>query len=405
MKPLDGERILLGVCGGIAAYKSVQLVRLLQRDGAEVRVVLSRAAGRFVGEATFQAITGQPVATTLHGHDAGGMAHIDLTRWATRFMVAPATAHLLARAACGMADELLTSLLLAWEGPLILAPAMNRAMWQHPATQDNVARLRQRGVIIAGPASGEMACGEVGEGRMLEPEQLADHIRPGLPQHLRDKRVIVTSGPTVEPVDPVRFLSNRSSGRMGHALARAARDMGADVVLITGPVRLPAPEQMEVVAVNTAREMHAAVMQRLPCDLFIGAAAVADYRLPRPAPQKLKKSTDTLELNLVRNPDIIHEVVQSGQAGFVCGFAAETTDVEEHARQKLQRKGLDAIIANPVDGEDTGFDVEYNRGVMMTGQTCHELAPQPKWAMARTIVEHLARLMGAGGNQGKGDKA
>ncbi len=392
MNPLDGERVLLGVTGGIAAYKSVALARRLVAAGAQVRVVMTEAARQFVGELSFQAVTGQPVVYDLYGADANdGMAHIDLTRWATQFMVAPATAHLLARAAHGLADDLLTNLLLAWEGRLVLAPAMNRAMWQHPATRANVELLQQRGVVIAGPASGELACGETGEGRMLEPETLADYIHPARPQSLAGQHVVVTAGPTVEAIDPVRYLSNRSSGRMGYALARAARDAGAKVTLVTGPTRLEAPVEMSVLRAQSARQMHEAVLQALPCDIFIGAAAVADYRLPEPAPDKLKKSSDTLALHLVRNPDIIHQVAQSGQAGLVVGFAAETRAVEAHARDKLARKGLDMIVANPVDGSKTGFDVDYNQGAIITADTVVTLPPQPKWQMAARIIETIAQ--------------
>ncbi len=396
MAHLAGERVILGVTGGVAAYKSVQLARELVRAGAEVQVVMTEAARRFVGELSFQAVTGRPVAHDLYGgHAADGMAHIDLTRWAGHFIVAPATAHLLARAAHGLADDLLTNLLLAWEGRLVFAPAMNRAMWQHPATRANVETLCRRGAIMAGPASGELACGETGEGRMLEPELLADYVRPRLKRVLEGRHVLITSGPTVEAIDPVRYLSNRSSGRMGHALARAARDAGARVTLVSGPGRLMPPVEVEVVRVQSATEMYEAVMRALPCDIFIGAAAVADYRLPEPAAEKLKKSRDTLELQLVRNPDIIHQVARSGRAGFVVGFAAETSEVEQYARDKLKRKGLDMIVANPVDGRDTGFDVDYNQGCIITADETVRLPPQPKWEMARRIVQHVAR-------QGKG---
>lgn len=397
MNPLDGERVLLGVTGGIAAYKSVQLARLLVQAGATVKVVMTESARRFVGELSFQAVTGQPVVHDLYGADAAdGMAHIDLTRWAGHFIVAPATAHLLARAAHGLADDLLTNLLLAWEGRLILAPAMNRAMWQHPATQANVRLLQERGVVVAGPGRGDLACGETGEGRMLEPETLADYIRPSIEPALQGRHVLITAGPTVEAIDPVRYLSNRSSGRMGYALARAARDAGAAVTLISGPTHLQAPAEITTLSVQSAEDMHEAVMQALPCDVFIGAAAVADYRLPEPAPQKLKKSSDTLALNLVRNPDIIHAVAQSGQAGFVVGFAAETRQVETHARDKLARKGLDMIVANPVDGKDTGFDVDYNQGLIIDTQRSIALEPQPKWRMARKIIEAIAERLKTG---------
>ena len=397
MNPLDGERVLLGVTGGIAAYKSVQLARLLVQAGATVKVVMTESARRFVGELSFQAVTGQPVVHDLYGADAAdGMAHIDLTRWAGHFIVAPATAHLLARAAHGLADDLLTNLLLAWEGRLILAPAMNRAMWQHPATQANVRLLQERGVVVAGPGRGDLACGETGEGRMLEPETLADYIRPSIEPALQGRHVLITAGPTVEAIDPVRYLSNRSSGRMGYALARAARDAGAAVTLISGPTHLQAPAEITTLSVQSAEDMHEAVMQALPCDVFIGAAAVADYRLPKPAPQKLKKSSDTLALNLVRNPDIIHAVAQSGQAGFVVGFAAETRQVETHARDKLARKGLDMIVANPVDGKDTGFDVDYNQGLIIDTQRSIALEPQPKWRMARKIIEAIAERLKTG---------
>ncbi|MFP4161964.1 MAG: bifunctional phosphopantothenoylcysteine decarboxylase/phosphopantothenate--cysteine ligase CoaBC [Ectothiorhodospira sp.] len=390
--PLTGKHILLGVSAGIAAYKSCELVRRLMEAGARVRVVMTPRAAEFVTPLTFQALSGHPVR--LSAFDAGaeaGMDHIELARWADGVLVAPATADLMARLAQGMADDLLTTLCLATEAPLCLAPAMNRIMWSHPATRANADRLAARGVRLFGPGSGGQACGEEGAGRMLEPGELVAALQ-GLfgGGALAGRRVLVTAGPTREPVDPVRFVGNRSSGRMGYAVAAAAADAGARVCLVSGPVALPPPPGVERIPVETALEMHEAVMARVTeADVFIATAAVADYRVAEPAPEKIKKRGDTLELRLVRNPDILAEVAARPDAPFTVGFAAETRDLEAQARAKLEAKGLDMIAANDVSAGQ-GFDAEDNAlQVLWTGGGT-DLQRQPKADLARALVALVA---------------
>lgn len=391
-----GSRVLLGVGGGIAAYKSVDLVRRLKERGAEVRVVMTEAATGFVAPLTFQAVSGQPVRTTLLDPAAeAGMGHIELARWADRLLVAPATADLLARLAHGIADDLLTTLALATEAQLVLAPAMNQAMWRHPATQANVDTLRRRGARILGPGQGEQACGDVGPGRMLEPLELADALYARADGLLDGVRVLMTAGPTREPVDPVRFLGNRSSGRMGYALAEALVELGAEVALVTGPTALPAPPVAELVRVESALEMHAAVMSRASgCDLFIGAAAVADYRPVEPAGRKIKKDAGELSIRLVRNPDILAEVAALSSGPFTVGFAAETDRVIEYARGKLEKKGLDLIAANQVGGERGGFESEDNALTVLWDGGSRELPMMSKTRLARDLAAVIAERYG-----------
>ncbi len=394
MEQLRDKRILLGVTGGIAAYKSAELVRLLRKAGSEVRVMMTRAAEPFVGAVTFEALSGHPVASGLFDERNGSaMAHIELARWADAILLVPATAHTMARLAHGLADDLVTTVCLACEAPLALAPAMNRQMWHHPATQANLALLRERGVHLFGPAEGEQACGEEGPGRMLEPERLLQELAAlFVPPFLRGVRVMVTAGPTLEDIDPVRFLGNRSSGKMGYALAAAARDAGAEVVLISGVTQLPVPSGVEQVEVRSTAEMHAAVMQRASiCDIFVAAAAVADYRPVQRCAQKIKKERSHIHLELERNPDILAEVSALPDGPFCVGFAAETQQVVEHARQKLITKGLEMIAANQVGGTDGGFDSDVNALEVLWPGGGATLPKAPKEVIARQLMELIGR--------------
>ena len=357
------NHILLGVTGGIAAYKSAELTRRLIDAGARVRVVMTESATRFVTPLTFQALSGNPVRVALFDEAAeAGMGHIELARWADQVVVAPASADFLARLTAGMADDLLATLCLATEAPITVAPAMNSRMWSNPATQANRATLAARGVRFIGPASGELACGEQGAGRMVEPDEIVTTlIRETTPGPLAGVRMLITAGPTREAIDPVRYIGNRSSGKMGYAVARAARAAGAEVTLVSGPVALAAPRGVERVMCESASEMHQAVMARATrCDLFVAAAAVADYRPVNPADAKIKKSAETLRVELTRNPDILAEVAALEPAPFCVGFAAETDELERHARDKLVRKGLDMIAANWVGGAEGGFESDRN---------------------------------------------
>ncbi len=360
--------VLLGVSGGIAAYKSPDLVRRLRERGHEVRVVMTRAAQDFITPLSLQAVSGQAVHTTLLDQRAeAAMGHIELARWADVVLIAPASADIIARLAHGLADDLLSTLCLATDASIVLAPAMNRRMWAAAATQANVNTLRARGVRLLGPGSGDQACGETGEGRMLEPAELAadlDALLPGDGQEpgLAGLGVLVTAGPTREAIDPVRYISNHSSGKMGYAVAAAARAAGASVILVSGPSDLPAPPGVERVQVESAAEMHGAVLSRVEgCDIFIAAAAVADYRPTEISEQKIKKKDRALEIALVRNVDILAEVAGRDHSPFTVGFAAETEKLERHAREKLTRKCLDMIAANPVGGPSPGFGVDTNR--------------------------------------------
>ncbi len=393
MPDLNGLHVVLGVTGGIAAYKSPDLVRRLRERGAEVQVVMSAGAARFVTPLTFQAVSGRPVRDELW--DPAGeaaMGHIELARWADLVLVAPATADVLARMAAGRADDLLTTLLLATEARVAVAPAMNRVMWSHPATQANVALLRSRGVEVFGPGSGQQACGETGDGRMLEPAELAAavaaQIAPAGP--LSGRRVLVTAGPTRERIDPVRFVSNRSSGKMGFAVAEAAQAAGAEVVMVCGPVSLPTPRGVRRVDVESAADMLAAVEHELPgTDLYISTAAIADYRPARPAERKIKKTESSLDLALERTVDVLATVAARADRPFVVGFAAETNDVEHHARLKLERKKLDMIAANEV-GDDKVFEKDDNALVVLWDGGRQEIASASKAAVARELVALVA---------------
>ena len=393
MADLTGKRILLGVTGGIAAYKSADLVRRLRDAGAEVRVVMTAGAQEFVRPLTFQAVSGNPVHTSLLDPDAeAAMGHIELARWANVVLIAPASADVLARLAHGLADDLLTTLCLATDAPVAVAPAMNRLMWAHPATQDNVRTLTDRHVSIFGPGAGDQACGETGDGRMLEPLELVAALGGVLPRPLlAGSHVLLTAGPTREAIDPVRYISNRSSGRMGFALAAAAARCGARVTLVAGPVNQPTPAGVERVDVESAEEMHQAVMQRVAeCDIFVACAAVADYRAATPAEAKIKKQADTMDIALVRNPDILADVAARPQPPFTVGFAAETHDMREHAEDKRRRKGLDMIAANWVGRPGSGFEAEDNAVEVTWEGGGLSLGPEPKTRLAVGLVECIA---------------
>ena len=386
------RRILLGVTGGIAAYKSADLVRRLRERGAEVQVVMTEGATRFVTPLTFQALSGRPVRTGLWDEAAeAAMGHIELARWAELVLVAPASADFLARLAGGRADDLLATACLATAAPLWVAPAMNRQMWAHAATQANVATLAARGVRVLGPAVGSQACGETGPGRMLEPEALcAALFATEDAGPLAGLNVVISAGPTREPLDPVRFISNRSSGKMGYAVAAAARDAGARVTLVSGPVSLPTPAGVRRVDVETAAQMYAAVHDVIAtADIYIGAAAVADYTPTCCAEHKIKKTADCLELSLQRAPDILASVAALERRPFTVGFAAETTDVEKHALGKLTRKRLDLIAANEV-GTDRAFDREDNALLLLWPGGRRELALKSKADLAREFVVLVA---------------
>ena len=394
---LQGKRIVLGVTGGIAAYKAAELVRLLGRQGADVQVAMTGGAAHFVTATTFQALSGKPVfADQWDARMPNAMAHIDLSRQADLILVAPASADFLARAAHGLAGDLLTTMVLARDCPLLVAPAMNRQMWEHPATRRNIAQLAADGVTILGPASGEQACGEVGAGRMLEPEEILEELVAFFtPKVLAGRTLLVTAGPTFEAIDPVRGITNLSSGRMGYAVARAARHAGAAVTLVSGPVGFPPPAGVDRVSVTSALEMHAAVMARAAdADIFIGVAAVADYRVADAAEHKLKKDAGGIpSIVLVENPDILAEVAALKNGPFCVGFAAESRNLEEYAQDKRRRKNLPLIAGNLIQ---EGFGGDDNRLVLFDDDGTHPLVPAPKSVLARQLVEHVAQLMGQG---------
>ncbi len=391
--PLAGKRILLGVTGGIAAYKSAELCRLLIQAGAELRVAMTDAALEFIRPLTFQALTGQPVASSLFQGEAGNaMEHIELARWAELILVAPATADFIARLVEGQGDNLLLATILASKAPLALAPAMNQQMWAAASTRDNLQRLRHRDVLIWGPEAGEQACGDQGLGRLREPsdllEDVIDFFAPG---PLEGRRVLITAGPTREAIDPVRFLSNRSSGKMGYALAQAAWRAGAEVLLVSGPTCLERPDGVERIDVISAEEMRRAVLEQLPGqDIFIACAAVADYRPRQPARDKIKKQSERLTLELERTPDILAEVAARPNRPFCVGFAAETQELEHYARDKLAGKKLDMIAANRVDGDDGAFEGDDNELAVFWDDGAIELPRQPKTRIARELIAIIA---------------
>ena len=400
MSAITSLKVLLGVTGGIAAYKSAELVRRLREQGVEVQVVMTEGAQHFVGAATFQALSGRAVRTSLWDAAAeAAMGHIELARWADRVVIAPASADFLARLAHGMANDLLTTLCLATDAPISVAPAMNRLMWANAATQANVATLRSRGVTIIGPAEGEQACGETGAGRMVEPADILAALLPREPLKggaLEGRKVLVTAGPTRERIDPVRFITNRSSGKMGYAVAEAARDAGAEVVIVSGPVNVPTPAGVRRIDVETAEQMMDAVRAELPgTDIFIAAAAVSDYRPVQAAAEKIKKTSDSLMLALSRTTDILATVAANTPRPFVVGFAAETQNVERNALIKLEAKRLDMIAANQV-GDRLAFDCDDNALTVYWPGGKRELARAAKRDVAAGLVAVIAERFASG---------
>ena len=397
MQSLFNKQVVLGVSGGIAAYKSAELIRRLRDAGAEVRVVMTNAAREFITPLTLQALSGHPVHGDLLDPEAeAAMGHIELARWADLVLIAPATADLMARLAQGRGDDLLTTLVLATDAPIAIAPAMNQAMWRDAATQHNLTQLLARGVKVFGPGDGGQACGDVGPGRMLEPTDIAARASECFERGLLSGRhVLINAGPTREAIDPVRYISNHSSGKMGFALAEAAAEAGARVTLVAGPVNLPTPAHVQRVDVISAQDMLDACLAALPADVFIASAAVADYRPASAAEQKMKKDAtneDGLTLTLVRNPDILATLADPSQRPACCvGFAAETHDVLSYAADKLQRKKLDLIIANDVSQSGIGFNSDDNAVTLIDRQLERYSLPQAsKQKLARQIIARLA---------------
>lgn len=396
---LTNKNVLLGIGGGIAAYKSADLVRRLKERGFDVRVVMSQSAMEFITPLTLQALSGHPVASSLLDPAAeAAMGHIELARWADLVIIAPATANLLARINAGMADELITTTCLATEAPIALCPAMNQQMYRNLATQANLTSLASRGLTLWGPASGSQACGEVGPGRMLEPLEIAElasdffATKDVSAQLLAGQSVLITAGPTREAIDPVRYISNHSSGKMGFALAKAAADMGATVTLVSGPVNLSTPEGVTRIDVESAQNMLDAVMDNVDKkDIFIGCAAVADYRINDIATCKIKKSTEEMQLALVRNPDILATVASLPNRPFVVGFAAETHDVEAYARDKLKRKNLNMIAANDVSIAGLGFNADANALRVFWPHGSQDLPATDKLTLARQLLSLIVK--------------
>ncbi|HEY3520778.1 MAG TPA: bifunctional phosphopantothenoylcysteine decarboxylase/phosphopantothenate--cysteine ligase CoaBC [Rhodanobacteraceae bacterium] len=400
---LNQRRILLGVSGGIAAYKACELTRRLRDAGAEVQVVLTANAARFVTPLTFQALSGRSVRSDLWDEAAEmGMGHLELARWAQRIVIAPASADVIAKLAHGIADDLLSTLCLATEAPLAIAPAMNHRMWRHAATQANIETLRARGVALLGPEDGPLAEGESGPGRLMEPEAIvaalaqmeggAETRAPTVAEELRGLKIVIDAGPTYEDIDPVRFLGNRSSGRMGFAIAEAAREAGARVTLVAGPVSLPTPQGVRRIDVRSAREMRDAVLAAVAdADIFIATAAVADWRAREVSGNKIKKGASAPVLELIENPDILAEVASLARRPFVVGFAAETENLEHNAREKLARKKADVIAANEV-GADRGIDTEFNALHLFWHGGDASLPRSSKRELAATLIERIAAL-------------
>jgi len=394
---LAGKRIVLGLTGGIACYKSAELLRRMRDAGAEVDVVMTPAATQFITPTTMQALSGKPVLidTTdgAHAQAQDSMAHIHLARSAHAILIAPASANAMARIAHGMANDLLSTLALARGGcPLLLAPAMNREMWMHPATQRNAVQLRADGVALLGPTHGSQACGEVGDGRMLEPHALLDALIASLqPKPLAGRRVLVTAGPTSEAIDPIRVITNRSSGKTGYAIARAAHEAGAEVTLISGPTRLLVPYGVTQIDIESAMDMHAAVMREVArADVFISVAAVADWRVAHPSPNKLKKTAQTPALRFLPNPDILAEVAALPKAPWCVGFAAETENLIEHAQAKRLRKGVPLLVGNLAQD---AMDAEHTQFVLFDAQGHQALPTLPKLAAARQLIQAIAQRL------------
>jgi phosphopantothenoylcysteine decarboxylase/phosphopantothenate--cysteine ligase len=393
MSSLSQKRIILGITGGIAAYKSAEITRRLQDEGAEVRVVMSESAQEFIRPLTLQALSGNPVHTDLLDPEAeAAMGHIELARWADIVLIAPATANFVATLNQGSANDLMSSICLATTAPVMIAPAMNQAMWSNSASQQNIESLKKREVIILEPDNGIQACGDVGPGRLPQPEtivrQVASVFKTG---EMTGKKVVITAGPTREAIDPVRYISNHSSGKMGYAIADAMIDAGADVTLISGPVSLKQPDRCTLVSVTSAHEMLEAATKAVQgTDIFISAAAVADYYITESSDQKIKKKSDKMTLNLAKTPDIVSIVKENNPKLFVLGFAAETQNVEQYAREKLANKNLDAIIANDVSREDIGFNSDDNEALWVEQESTHHFSKCNKAQLARDLVALLA---------------
>jgi phosphopantothenoylcysteine decarboxylase/phosphopantothenate--cysteine ligase len=393
MSSLSQKRVILGITGGIAAYKSAEITRRLQDEGAEVRVVMSESAQEFIRPLTLQALSGNPVHTDLLDPEAeAAMGHIELARWADLVLIAPATANFVATLNQGSANDLMSSICLATTAPVMIAPAMNQAMWSNSASQQNIESLKQREVIILEPDNGIQACGDVGPGRLPQPEtivrQVASVFKTG---EMTGKKVVITAGPTREAIDPVRYISNHSSGKMGYALASAMIDAGASVTLISGPVSLESPDRCELIRVISAKDMlNAASNTAKTADIFISAAAVADYYVAEAATQKIKKNSEEMSLNLSKTPDIVSILSENNPKLFIVGFAAETDHVETHAREKLNRKKLDAIIANDVSRSDIGFNSDDNEALWIDGDSCKPLGKKSKTQLAREIAVLIA---------------
>ena len=396
MQDFVDKKIVLGICGGIAAYKAAFLVRELTQLGAEVRVVMTQSAQQFITPLTLQALSGHEVHCDLFDPSAErAMGHIELARWADYLVIAPASANCLGKLAHGLADDLLTTLYLVCEVPVVICPAMNRSMWLHPAVVQNVTLLQQRGAILVGPDEGSQACGEVGYGRVAEPEHIIEALRlTELHNVLAGKKVMITAGPTCEPIDPVRFITNRSSGKMGYALAAAAQMAGAKVTLISGPTALTPPLGVALKSVQSAQRMYEEVMENLtPGMIFIGCAAVADYRVAKTAEQKIKKHVNAdCSIDLVLNPDIVSEVVKSKQCAYVVGFAAETNDLLRHAKEKLRAKKLDMLVANQV-GDGLGFEKEENKVIILTADEKIDLPKAHKTRLAGQVIAIMANKL------------
>jgi phosphopantothenoylcysteine decarboxylase/phosphopantothenate--cysteine ligase len=397
MAHLFNRNVLLGVSGGIAAYKSAELVRQLQERGACVRVIMTHGAQEFITPLTLQALSGNPVHTELLDEQAEqGMGHIELARWADLLLIAPATADLIARLSIGRADDLLSTVALATAAPVLLAPAMNQQMWKDPATSANITTLTERDVQMVGPAAGQQACGDIGPGRMEEPsivaQAAADLFESG---ELAGKRIVITAGPTREALDPVRYISNNSSGKMGYALARAAGDAGGITTLVSGPVTLTPPDHVQHLPVQSAEQMFDQCLALLPeCDIFIACAAVADYRPIKVQEQKIKKGPAEITLQLVRNPDIVAAVSASKHSPYTVGFAAETDNVLAYARDKMKRKGLDMIVANDISDESIGFNSDENIVTILWSNGEYTTERANKGAIARQIMTLIAQQIG-----------
>ncbi|MCL4154860.1 UNVERIFIED_CONTAM: hypothetical protein GTU68_035160, partial [Idotea baltica] len=392
-KNLTNKNVLLGISAGIAAYKTPDLVRKLAERGANVQVILTKNAEQFVAPLSLQAVSGHAVHNyAMTAESESGMGHIDLARWADIVLIAPATANIIARLCQGNADELLTTVCVATEAPVAIAPAMNQQMWQNQATADNIALLAKRSVHILGPDSGDQACGEVGLGRMLEPVDIAQRLGETFnTTALTGKSVMITAGPTWEALDPVRGITNHSSGLMGYALAQAAVEAGAKVTLVSGPTHIDKPERAHVVDVVSAQDMYDAVMQDIEQqDIFIAVAAVADYRPVQAGDKKIKKNADEMTIELIKNKDILAEVAARSNAPYCVGFAAETHDVVDYARNKLINKKLDLIAANHVGGSETGFKTSQNAITLISKDDVVELPLQSKHALARNLIEQIS---------------